>query len=145
MKTNFIILLIAGALCVGFLLELIGTPLTERTAVVLFGVALMKLKCSRFGFVAAFCLLGIFVAPAQPQDGQSKEELHVLFIGNSLTYYQDLPKMTAELAKAGDAAKQGDGPKVLGHLARAGEWALQIAVAIGVPVAVKALEAALGS
>ena len=51
----------------------------------------------------------------------------------------------AELAKAEDAAKQGDGPRVLGHLARAGEWALRIAVAIGVPVAVKALEAAIGS
>lgn len=51
----------------------------------------------------------------------------------------------AELAKAETAAKQGDGPRVLGHLARAGEWVLRIAVDIGVPVAVKALETAIGS
>jgi hypothetical protein len=50
----------------------------------------------------------------------------------------------AELAHAEIAATQGDGPKALGHLARAGQWALRIAVAIGVPVAVKALETALG-
>jgi hypothetical protein len=51
----------------------------------------------------------------------------------------------AELAQAEVAAKDGDGPSVLGHLARAGRWALQIAQTIGVPVAVKALESAIGN
>ncbi len=51
----------------------------------------------------------------------------------------------AELANAEVAAEQGDGPRALSHLARAGQWALRIAVAIGVPVAVKALETAIGS
>jgi len=51
----------------------------------------------------------------------------------------------AELANAEVAAEQGDGPKALSYLARAGQWALSIAVAIGVPVAVKALETAIGS
>ena len=50
----------------------------------------------------------------------------------------------AELANAEIAAKQGDGPRALSHLARAGQWALGIAVAISVPVAVKALETAIG-
>jgi hypothetical protein len=56
---------------------------------------------TRLGLVAAFCLFGLFIADAQPQDGQSKDEIHVLFIGNSFTYYHDLPKMISELAKAG--------------------------------------------
>jgi len=50
----------------------------------------------------------------------------------------------AELAKAEIAAKEGDGPKALGHLAQAGQWALRIAVAIGVPVASEALKRAMG-
>jgi len=61
----------------------------------------MKQKFHRFGLSAAFCLFVVLTAAAQPQDGQSKEEVHVLFIGNSLTYGNDLPKMIAELAKAG--------------------------------------------
>ena len=40
---------------------------------------------TRLGLVAAFCLFGLFIADAQPQDGQSKDEIHVLFIGNSFT------------------------------------------------------------
>jgi hypothetical protein len=61
----------------------------------------MKPTFPRLRFLAVFCLLGVFVTPAQPQVGQSKDEIHVLFIGNSLTYVNDLPKMVAELAKAG--------------------------------------------
>jgi hypothetical protein len=61
----------------------------------------MKHYLNRLGFFAVFALLGVFAAAAQPQEAKSKDELHVLFIGNSLTYYHDLPKMTAELAKAG--------------------------------------------
>lgn len=33
--------------------------------------------------------------------GDKKDELQVLFIGNSFTFYHDLPKMVAELARAG--------------------------------------------
>ena len=50
-----------------------------------------------------------------------------------------------ELANAEMAAGQGDGPKTLSHLARAGKWALRIASEIGVPVAVKAIEMAIGN
>ena len=60
----------------------------------------MKRRIAIPGLIAAICLLG-FGATAQPHAGQSKDEIHVLFIGNSLTYYHDLPKMIAELAKAG--------------------------------------------
>ena len=60
----------------------------------------MKQKFHRFGLLAAFCLF-VVLSAAQPKDGQSKDEVHVLFIGNSLTYGNDLPKMIAELAKAG--------------------------------------------
>ena len=62
----------------------------------------MKRHRNRIGFLALFVLLGLFAAVAQPQDAKSKDEIQVLFIGNSLTYYHDLPKMIAELAKAGD-------------------------------------------
>lgn len=51
----------------------------------------------------------------------------------------------AELAGAQMAAEQGDGSKVMSHLARAGQWALDIAEKIGIPVAIKALESALGN
>lgn len=51
----------------------------------------------------------------------------------------------AELANAEVAARQGDERKALQHLKRAGEWALHIAADIGVPVAVKAIETAIGS
>ena len=50
-----------------------------------------------------------------------------------------------ELANAEVAAEQGDGPKALSHLARAGQWALSVAREIGVPVAIKAIEMAIGS
>jgi len=51
------------------------------------------------GLVVAF-FLGL-TASTRAQDGQAKDEISVLFIGNSLTYGNDLPKMVAELAKAG--------------------------------------------
>lgn len=50
----------------------------------------------------------------------------------------------AELAKAEMAARDGDGPKALNHLSRAGKWALGLATSIGVPVAAKAIQTALG-
>jgi hypothetical protein len=50
----------------------------------------------------------------------------------------------AELAGAQLAAEQGDGSRALGHLARAGQWALNMAQQIGVPIAIKALESAMG-
>jgi hypothetical protein len=46
--------------------------------------------------LAAASLFGVQAAP-----GQDKDEVHVLWIGNSLIYYNDLPKMVAALAKAG--------------------------------------------
>jgi hypothetical protein len=64
----------------------------------------MKL-INRFRFLAAFCLVGLFASVAQPQDAPAKDEVRVLFIGNSFTYYHDLPKMVAELAKAGKQPK----------------------------------------
>ena len=44
--------------------------------------------------LAAASLVGIPAA-------QAEEDVRVLWIGNSLVYYNDLPKMVAELAKAG--------------------------------------------
>ena len=58
-------------------------------------------QINRFRFLAAFCLLGLFASAAQSQDAPAKDEISVLFVGNSFTYYHDLPKMVAELAKAG--------------------------------------------
>ncbi len=50
----------------------------------------------------------------------------------------------AELAQAEMAARDGDGPKALSHLSRAGKWALGLATSIGVPVAARAIQTALG-
>ena len=52
------------------------------------------------GFLTTFALLLGLSTPVHSQDGQAKDEINVLFIGNSLTYYNDLPKMVAALAKA---------------------------------------------
>jgi hypothetical protein len=46
--------------------------------------------------VGAAALIGAQAAP-----GQAKKDAHILWIGNSLTYYNDLPAMVSELAKAG--------------------------------------------
>jgi hypothetical protein len=50
----------------------------------------------------------------------------------------------AAVAKAADAAKAGDKPGVLAALQKAGRWALDIAGKIAVPVAIKAIGAAIG-
>jgi hypothetical protein len=44
-------------------------------------------------------LIGLFVL--RPQAADPTAGVQVLFIGNSFTYYHDLPRMVAELAKAG--------------------------------------------
>ncbi len=49
-----------------------------------------------------------------------------------------------EIASAEVAAKEGDGPKAMEHLAKAGKWAFDIATKIGVAVAAAALKSALG-
>jgi hypothetical protein len=51
----------------------------------------------------------------------------------------------AEVANAELAAQQDDGAKAMSHLARAGQWALDIAKQVGVPIAIKALESAMSS
>lgn len=61
----------------------------------------MSRRLTRFGFAAIVAWLGLFTAIGKPQEAKSSDELHVLFIGNSLTYGNDLPRMIAELAKAG--------------------------------------------
>jgi hypothetical protein len=48
------------------------------------------------------------------------------------------------VAAAETAAKKGDGPSVLERLKNAGEWALKVALEIGLPYAVKAIKAAIG-
>ena len=61
----------------------------------------MKRYMTWLGIPAMFLMLGQFAAPAQPPAAQATDEVQVLFIGNSFTYYHELPKMVAELAKAG--------------------------------------------
>jgi hypothetical protein len=50
----------------------------------------------------------------------------------------------AEVSQAQLAATAGDGPKALSHLAKAGQWALGIATAIGANLATAAIKSALG-
>src|SRR4051794_23464194 len=50
------------------------------------------------------CLLALVVIGSfalQPWAAEPKDAVQVLFIGNSFTYYHDLPKMVGELAQAG--------------------------------------------
>lgn len=49
-----------------------------------------------------------------------------------------------KVAEAEQAAKAGDDSKVAEYLKAAGQWALEVALKIGVPVAVDALKKALG-
>src|ERR1019366_3051749 len=46
-------------------------------------------------------ILFIVLLAAIPAWADEPNPIHVLFIGNSFTYVNDLPKMVAELAKAG--------------------------------------------
>ena len=50
----------------------------------------------------------------------------------------------AEVAQAEVAAGEGDGPRALEHLARAGRWALDAATAVGTTVAAAAVKVSLG-
>lgn len=57
----------------------------------------MKRKIA-FGLIVSSSLLGLLAPTARPQ---AKKEINVLFIGNSFTYGNNLPKMVAALAKSG--------------------------------------------
>jgi hypothetical protein len=50
----------------------------------------------------------------------------------------------AEIASAEMAAEKGDGPSVLEHLAKAGRWALGVAIAIGAALAAEVIKKAIG-
>ena len=50
----------------------------------------------------------------------------------------------SDLARAEVAAREGDGPRVMAHLAQAGRWALTVAKEIGAELAAKAIERSLG-
>jgi hypothetical protein len=50
----------------------------------------------------------------------------------------------AEIASAQVAAEEGDAPSVLKHLAKAGRWALDVAVAIGAALAAEMIKKAAG-
>jgi len=62
-------------------------------------------------------ILLLFVGCCTTQDMESQESLQVLFIGNSSTYCNDLPKMFAELAQSG-------GHKVEVEMSAIGGWTL---------------------
>ncbi|WP_221053350.1 hypothetical protein [Methylomonas koyamae] len=48
------------------------------------------------------------------------------------------------VAGAEKAARNGDGPALLEHLKKAGKWSLDIANKVGIAVAAKAIQAAMG-
>lgn len=50
----------------------------------------------------------------------------------------------AELAQAEVAAKKGDGPSVMAHLAQVGKFALDVAKQIGIEIAARAISASMG-
>ncbi|HET7552698.1 MAG TPA: hypothetical protein VFK04_15505 [Gemmatimonadaceae bacterium] len=69
-------------------------------------------------------------------------ELRSALKNAATTEEQDIA--VGEVSAAALAARSGDGPTTLSRLANAGSWALDVAVRIGVPVAVEALKRALG-
>jgi hypothetical protein len=83
---------------------------------------------------------------------QSKADTSALAeqLDKLLISMQAQSKTTVELeslvavSAARDAAKQSDGPSIMSHLKKAGDWAKEIAEKIGVDVAVKAITAATG-
>jgi hypothetical protein len=50
----------------------------------------------------------------------------------------------SQLAHAEVAARKGDDATVMGHLAQAGKWALEIAKEIGADIAARAIVASMG-
>lgn len=56
--------------------------------------------CRRSGSISAIVPL-VWLLALLPSQGRAAEEMHVLWIGNSYTYVNDLPRMVAALAKAG--------------------------------------------
>ncbi|HEY2961400.1 MAG TPA: hypothetical protein VGJ37_03240 [Pyrinomonadaceae bacterium] len=48
------------------------------------------------------------------------------------------------IAAAESAAKKGDEKSVLDHLKNAGQWAMEIGLKVGVPVAIEAIKKASG-
>jgi len=50
----------------------------------------------------------------------------------------------SDVVKAEQAAKAGNGAKVMEHLKSAGKWALDVATKIGIPVAIEAIKNATG-
>ncbi len=50
----------------------------------------------------------------------------------------------AAVSEAEEAAEKGDGPSALERLSAGGQWVLDVATRIGIPVAQKAIQAALG-
>lgn len=57
-----------------------------------------KIKRSIYCCLITFWLIGLLSVNAQ--DKTSKKELRVLFVGNSLTYVNNLPEIVAQLAKS---------------------------------------------
>ena len=55
---------------------------------------------------------------------------------------QDLS--VAAIAQAEISAKSGNGPSVIEHLRKAGEWALEVAKSVGAEMAVAAIKSAIG-
>ena len=53
-------------------------------------------------YIQRFLALLILISIPTLGNAQSKKPLHILFIGNSYTYQNDLPKLVTNLAKAGN-------------------------------------------
>lgn len=73
------------------------------------------------------------------------EELELLrevLKGEAVTLEEDVA--VGEIASAEAAAKKGDGPAVMKHLADAGEWVLDVATKIGATVVTSIIKAELG-
>ena len=70
----------------------------------------MNQQTRRLG-VFAFILIGLTFAVAQAEAAEPTEDVQVLFIGNSFTFFHEMPKMVAELANAVDSLNDlGDEP-----------------------------------
>lgn len=85
---------------------------------------------------------------------QNQTEINLVALADELTRLRAEIRLTAktvdedvalsDLGRAEVAAREGDGPRVMAHLAQAGRWVLAVAKEVGTELAAKAIERSLG-
>ncbi len=78
----------------------------------------------------------------KPDEGYARGRR--LFIVGMMRKNADEYRALAAVSEAEEAAEKGDGPTALKRLKAAGQWTLDVASRVGIPVAQKAIQSAIG-